>query len=81
MQRNIDEAGESATVWKGQIESKTTICPVCGKPAGTGKFCNNCGASMALKECSRCGALQFFQNQTCTACGKKIKNKIEQKRS
>ena len=38
MKRNIDEAGETATVWQGAIESKTTICPVCGKPAGTGKF-------------------------------------------
>lgn len=69
MQRNIDEAGESATVWKGQIESKTTICPVCGKPAGTGKFCNNCGASMALKECSRCGAKNAQTVKFCNNCG------------
>ena len=46
MRRNIDEAGASATVWQGKIESKTTICPNCGKPAGAGKFCNNCGASI-----------------------------------
>ena len=31
MRRNIDAAGESATVWKGEIESKTTVCPFCGK--------------------------------------------------
>ncbi len=69
MRRNIDEAGESATVWKGQIESKTTICPVCGKPAGTGKFCNNCGASMALKECPRCGAKNAQTVKFCNNCG------------
>ena len=27
MQRNIDEAAESATVWQGKIESRTTVCP------------------------------------------------------
>lgn len=43
MRRNIDEAGQTATVWSGKLESKTTICPNCGKPAGSGKFCNNCG--------------------------------------
>ena len=52
MRRNIEAAGENATVWQGKIESKTTVCPACGKPAGTGKFCNNCGANMELRECS-----------------------------
>jgi len=33
MKRNIGEAGATATVWQGAIESKTTICPQCGKPA------------------------------------------------
>lgn len=46
MRRNIEDAG-AATVWQGKIESKTTVCTVCGKPAGTGKFRNNCGSSMA----------------------------------
>lgn len=69
MKRNIDEAGQSATVWKGQIESKTTVCPVCGKPAGNGKFCNNCGASMALKECPRCGAQNALTVRFCNNCG------------
>ena len=30
----------------GEIEEKQTLCPKCGKPAGTGKFCVNCGASL-----------------------------------
>ena len=34
MQRNIYAAAETAQVWAGNIESKTTVCPVCGKPAG-----------------------------------------------
>lgn len=69
MQRNIDEAGSTATVWKGQIESKTTICSVCGKPAGVGKFCNNCGASMELKSCQTCGAQNAQSVKFCNNCG------------
>ncbi|HWR18722.1 MAG TPA: zinc ribbon domain-containing protein [Clostridia bacterium] len=69
MQRNIETAAESATVWKGKIESKTTICPVCQKPAGSGKFCNNCGASMDLKVCSQCGAKNALNVRFCNNCG------------
>jgi hypothetical protein len=69
MKRNIDEAGETATVWQGKIESKTTICPACGKPAGTGKFCNNCGASMSLKECPKCGEKNALTVKFCNNCG------------
>jgi hypothetical protein len=69
MKRNIDEAGQSATVWKGAIESKTTLCPVCGKPAGTGNFCNNCGASLALNTCPKCGAKNAQAVRFCNNCG------------
>jgi ribosomal protein L40E len=69
MRRNIDEAGDSATVWKGEIESKTTICPSCGKPAGNGKFCNNCGASMELSVCQKCGAKNAQGVKFCNNCG------------
>jgi len=69
MKRNIDEMAETATVWQGNIESKTTICPQCGKPAGAGKFCNNCGASMELKECPQCGAKNAQTVRFCNNCG------------
>ena len=72
MLRNIDEAGEAATVWQGAIESKTTICPACGKPAGTGKFCNNCGASLDLKECPKCGAKNAQSVRFCNNCGENL---------
>lgn len=72
MRRNIDAAGESATVWKGEIESKTTVCPSCGKPAGTGKFCNNCGASMERKLCPQCGAKNALTVKFCNNCGSNL---------
>lgn len=69
MRRNIDEAAETAAVWQGKLESKTTVCPVCGKPAGTGKFCNNCGASLALNKCPSCGRENAQGVKFCNYCG------------
>jgi hypothetical protein len=72
MQRNISAAGESATVWQGAIESKTTVCPQCGKPAGSGKFCNSCGALMDLKTCPKCGAKNQQNVRFCNNCGENL---------
>ncbi|MCL2143529.1 MAG: zinc ribbon domain-containing protein [Methanomassiliicoccaceae archaeon] len=72
MKRNIDAAEKDAVVWQGNIESKTTICPICGKPAGTGKFCNNCGASLDLRECPKCGAKNALTVRFCNNCGENL---------
>lgn len=69
MQRNIDEAAETATVWTGKLEKQTTVCPECGKPAGNGKFCNNCGASLEKNKCSKCGAVLTPGMKFCGECG------------
>ena len=69
MRRNIDAAGSDATVWAGKIESKTTVCPACGKPTGTGQFCNNCGASLALAVCPACGKENAQNVRFCNHCG------------
>ena len=69
MQRNINETAANATVWQGKLESKTIVCPQCGKPAGTGKFCNNCGASMALNKCPTCGKENAQGVRFCNECG------------
>ena len=69
MRRNIEAAAESATVWKGSLESKTTVCPDCGKPAGTGKFCSNCGTSLALAICPSCKAENAQGLRFCNHCG------------
>jgi len=70
--RNIEEAGSKATVWQGNIEKKTTICPSCGKPAGDGKFCNNCGQSMDMRECPKCGAKNAVTVRFCNNCGENL---------
>lgn len=72
MKRNIDEAGQGATVWQGEIESKTTICPVCHSPAGKGKFCSNCGASLELRTCPNCQSKLAVGVKFCGECGYKL---------
>jgi len=79
MRRNIDEAAETATVWKGKIESKTVVCSSCGKPAGNGKFCSNCGASMALAVCPKCGEKNSQCVRFCTNCGASMSASAQQK--
>ena len=73
MKRNIDQAGQSAKVWQGKVESKTTICPNCGKPAGTGKFCTNCGSSLELRTCPACGAKNAQGVRFCGNCGQNLR--------
>ena len=72
MQRNLDEAVQEQTVWSGTLKSKTILCPNCGKPAGKGKFCNNCGASLETRKCSYCGAAVTEGVRFCGECGKKL---------
>ena len=56
-------------------------CPHCGKQTFVGERCEQCGQSLMV-QCgnSRCGALQFYENKRCTACGKKIKAKPVKKK-
>jgi len=54
-----------------------TICPFCGRETFVGQACTACGQSLMVRCANkRCGAEQFFENTKCTACGKKIKNKL-----
>jgi len=69
---DIQAKASATTVFTGEIESKQTLCPVCGKPAGTGKFCVNCGASLALVQCPKCGAKNPAGTRFCGNCGEKL---------
>ncbi len=72
-----DIAGKAARtrVFAGEIEKRQTICPVCGKPAGTGKFCVNCGAPLDFIKCPKCGAKNPPGTRFCGQCGAEISSK------
>lgn len=73
MMKDIEAAAENTTVFTGKIETKQTICPECGKPAGEGKFCVNCGGSLVLVKCPNCGAKLQGGTRFCGECGTRIK--------
>ena len=72
MVKDIEAKAEVTPVFTGKIESKQTVCPQCGKPAGEGKFCNNCGASLGLAKCPKCGAGNQAGTKFCGECGGKL---------
>lgn len=72
MVKDIKEKAGSTEVFTGKIESRQTICPQCGKPSGQGKFCNNCGASLSLVKCLKCGAQSPAGTSFCGECGSRL---------
>ncbi len=68
----IDEQASAGSFFTGQIESKTLICPVCHKPSGEGKFCNNCGANLSMNKCPNCGAQVAKGVKFCGECGTRL---------
>jgi len=72
MVADIKQKAETTQVYTGEITQRQTICPVCGKPAGSGKFCNNCGAPLGLKVCPKCGAKTLRSTSFCGECGTKL---------
>jgi len=68
----IWEKAKETKLFTGEITSRETICPQCGKPAGTGKFCNNCGAPLTLIVCSKCGAQNKAGTRFCGNCGNRL---------
>ena len=51
-------------------------CPVCGGRTFVQDRCEACGAGLLVRcKGKNCGEAQFFENDKCTACGRKIKPK------
>ncbi|MEK6692629.1 MAG: zinc ribbon domain-containing protein [Nitrospirota bacterium] len=72
MVEDIKEKAKGTKVFTGEIESKQTLCPQCGKPAGEGKFCNNCGATLSFVKCSKCGTKSPAGTRFCGECGARL---------
>jgi len=72
MVSDIREKASKTQVFTDEIESRQTICPECGKPAGKGKFCNSCGVPLGLLKCSKCGAKSPAGTRFCGECGAKF---------
>jgi hypothetical protein len=72
MKEQIWKKAEETQVFTGEIKPTQTMCPQCGKPAGEGKFCTNCGAPLAMIKCSRCGAQNAAGTKFCAECGNKL---------
>ncbi len=51
--------------------TELTKCPVCDEPA-TGRFCANCGATLAKVSCAECGAPLSPGALFCHRCGKRV---------
>jgi hypothetical protein len=71
MVQDIQEKASTTQVFKGEINARQALCPKCGKPAGEGKFCSNCGAGLGLRKCGRCGA-ENSSGSFCSECGNKL---------
>ena len=72
MVTDIKQKAENTQIFTGEVTRRQTICPACGKPAGQGKFCNNCGAALGLVVCSKCGAKNAAGTGFCGECGNKL---------
>ncbi len=48
------------------------ICPQCGKPAGVGKFCQECGTPVGPSNCPSCGKTVASGAKFCGECGHKL---------
>ena len=56
-------------------------CPYCKEQTFVQDVCERCEKNLTVKcDNKLCGSMQFFMNEKCTVCGKKIKIKDKQLR-
>jgi predicted amidophosphoribosyltransferase len=65
------EAMQTQTVFSGDTSARQTVCPSCGRPVGSEKFCANCGTSLGTSHCTQCGAELATGARFCGNCGAK----------
>ena len=54
------------------VEQVRVVCPTCGKPTSSGKFCEACGAPLTKTGCPNCGATNSPGAKFCNNCGAKL---------
>jgi len=68
----MQTAVKAQTLFDGDTTDRTTLCATCGKPSGSGKFCQNCGSPLGYKECSKCHHQNPPTVSFCGECGTKL---------
>lgn len=63
---------KAQTLFSGETEDLATVCLTCGKPSGSGKFCQNCGAPLGYRECTNCHHKNPQNVSFCGECGTKL---------
>ena len=63
---------KAQTLFTGETEERATLCPTCGKPSGSGKFCQNCGTPLGYRECPNCHHQNPQNVSFCGECGTKL---------
>jgi ribosomal protein L32 len=68
----MEEQVRASKVFGGDTAARVTVCPNCGKPVGSEKFCGNCGTPLAFKKCPNCGQMNNPAMRFCGECGTKL---------
>jgi ribosomal protein L32 len=70
--QQMRQAMQSQTVFSGDTSARMTVCPNCGRPVGSEKFCANCGTALGTPHCPQCGAELAAGARFCGNCGSKV---------
>jgi hypothetical protein len=65
------DAMRTKAIFSGDTSARQTVCPSCGRPAGSEKFCANCGTPLGTPHCTQCGAELATGARFCGNCGAK----------
>jgi hypothetical protein len=68
----MQQAVKSQTLFSGGTSDLATVCPTCGKPSGSGKFCQNCGSPLVFRACPKCNHPNPPTVNFCGECGSKL---------
>jgi hypothetical protein len=68
----MQTAVKGQKLYDGDMTDRSTLCTACGKPSGTGKFCQNCGQPLGFRVCPKCQHQNPPTVNFCGECGTKL---------